>query len=404
MPDHSTGFAKGVPPYGRFLLAMFGAGFATYAQIFGAQGLLSYIAASERVSAADASLALSTASLGMAIGVLPWTIVADRYGRVRAMTISLALSSVLGILAPLIIPYGGFLGVRFLTGLALAAVPAVAMAYVTEVVSPRWIGAAAGTFVAGNSIGGIAGRVVAGAVAAVTDWRLALGCVGILAVVSSVLFVVVLPRHPDSVADRVQPESFLRRVLIQFRDPLMVAFFIQGFLLMGVFGAMYNYLSFRLAGAPFDIPPLPLSFIFIVYLAGTGSAKCSGWFTHRLGVLGAIQTSIATMLVGVLLTLSGNLAIVLIGLVLFTMGCFVAQPIAGSQCAQHAVIGRAQASALYQLSWLAGTALFGWFGGVVYQDAGWGGEVVMFSILLVTASLVCVVGLTWGRRHRPVVA
>lgn len=404
MPDSSTGFVRGDRHYGRFLLAMFGAGFATFAQLFGAQGLLSHIAADEGVSAADASLALSMASLGMAIGVLPWTIVADRYGRARAMTIALAVSSVLGVLAPLIVPYAGFLGIRFLTGAALAAVPAVAMAYVAEAVSPKWIGAAAGTFVAGNSIGGIAGRVVAGALASVADWRIALGCVGALAVLSAVLFVVVLPRHTDTEQVRRQSEPFFRRVSIQFRDPVMLAFFTQGLLLMGVFGAMYNYLSFRLADAPFNVPSLTLSFIFVVYLAGTGSAKASGWVTRKLGVLGAIQASIAAMLAGALLTLGENLVIVIAGLIVFTMGCFVAHPIAGSQSARQAVTGRAQASALYQLSWLAGTALFGWVGGFVYQASGWGAEVVMYCIMLLAAALICLLGLTWGRRHRPVIA
>lgn len=396
-----SGFEKGDREYRRLLLAMFGAGFATFTQLFGVQGLLPFIASEEHLTADAAAMALSVASLGMAVGVLPWSVVADRVGRVRTMVIALAASSVFGAIAPFVAPYEAFLVLRFLTGLALAAVPAVAMAFITEVVSPRWTAAAAGTFVAGNSIGGIAGRVVSGTVASLTDWRVSLLVVSALAVLAGVLFVVAVPRRAQHTLGERESSGFARRVFVQLRDPYMLAFYTQGLLLMGAFGAMYNYLSFRLAAEPFAVPEVFLSFIFVVYIAGTITARCSGWVAARTGVLGAFLLATLTMLVGTALTLSDNLAVVITGLVVFTAGCFLAHPLAGSQAAQQALTGRGQASALYQLSWLAGTAVFGWLGGVVYEAHGWFGISVLFAAMLATSATICSLALTIGTRHRP---
>ena len=57
------------------------------------------------------------------------------------------------------------LAIRVLQGFALAGVPAVAMAYLAEEVERGSFGRAMGLFIAGNSIGGLAGRIVAGVLA-----------------------------------------------------------------------------------------------------------------------------------------------------------------------------------------------------------------------------------------------
>ena len=69
---------------------------------------------------------------------------------------------------------------RGLQGIALAALPALAMAHVTREVAPRRLGGAVGLLIAGNTIGGLSGRLVASAVADVAGWRLGLLAVGLL--------------------------------------------------------------------------------------------------------------------------------------------------------------------------------------------------------------------------------
>ena len=58
---------------------------------------------------------------------------------------------------------------RLLEGMALGGVPALAMAYLSEEVDARSRAVAAGWFVAGTTLGGLSGRVLATPVADVRD-------------------------------------------------------------------------------------------------------------------------------------------------------------------------------------------------------------------------------------------
>lgn len=81
-----------------------------------------------------------------------------------------------------------------LQGFALAGVPAVAMAYLAEEVDRGSLGRAMGLFIAGNSIGGLTGRIAADALADHGGWRVALAGVGALSVTCAVVFALILPR------------------------------------------------------------------------------------------------------------------------------------------------------------------------------------------------------------------
>lgn len=150
-----SGHAKGSREYRRLLAALFFAGVATFAQLYSPQAVLPQIAQQLGIGAADAALTISLATIGLAMSVIPWSVVADRVGRVRAMTVSVAAATTLGLLVPLAPTYPVLLGGRFLEGLALGGVPAVAIAYLTEEVDRRHAARAAGTYVAGTTIGGL---------------------------------------------------------------------------------------------------------------------------------------------------------------------------------------------------------------------------------------------------------
>ena len=73
---------------------------------------------------------------------------------------------------------GWLVALRAVQGAAIAGIPASAMAYLAEEVGPKALVAAIGLFVAGNSIGGMSGRLVTGWVAQLWGWRAALAAVG----------------------------------------------------------------------------------------------------------------------------------------------------------------------------------------------------------------------------------
>ena len=92
------GYDKGSPGYKRILVALLCAGVATFAQLYSVQGVLPIMAQDLDIDAAQAALAVSSATLGLAVGVIPWSLVSDRWGRRRAMVAAVSCATVLGVL------------------------------------------------------------------------------------------------------------------------------------------------------------------------------------------------------------------------------------------------------------------------------------------------------------------
>ena len=61
--------------------------------------------------------------------------------------------------------------IRTMVASTMTAMPASATAYLAEEVTPRALVTAIGLFVAGNSVGGMSGRVITGWVAQEWGWR-----------------------------------------------------------------------------------------------------------------------------------------------------------------------------------------------------------------------------------------
>ena len=368
------GHAKGSREYRRLLAALFFAGVATFAQLYSPQAVLPQIAQQLGIGAADAALTVSLATVGLAISVIPWSVIADRVGRVRAMTVSIAAATTLGLLVPLAPTYPLLLGGRFLEGLALGGVPAVAIAYLTEEIDRRHAARAAGIYVAGTTIGGLLGRLIAGPVAEALNWRMGVFAVAVLCAFAAMGFATLAPRSrgfvPVSTGDN--PDGRLsHRLMSNLRSPRQLALFAQAFLLMGGFVALYNFLGFRLAAAPFHVSQHLISLVFLAYLAGTWASSRAGAQAGRFGRKPILLVSIAVMAAGVVMTLSSSLWVVLGGLVFATIGFFGAHAIASGWTGTEAGGGKAQASSLYNLAYYGGSSVFGWFGGVAFDAYGW---------------------------------
>lgn len=391
-----TGHERGSSGYRRMILALFAAGVATFSQLYSVQGVLPELAADQRVSSADAALAVSFATLGLAIAVIPWSLLADRRGRRTTMRVSIVAAVVLGILVPFSPTFEVLLALRFVEGLALGGIPAVALAYLAEEVSPLAAAVAGGTYISGTSLGGLFGRLLSGPLSEVFTWRIGMLVVSLLAAVAAVVFFVTAPAPRGFVpvvrgSERDVP--LRRKLLVCLRDRRLVALFCQGGLLMGGFVAVYNYLGFRLQLPPFSLPVALSSFLFLAYLSGTWSSAQSGRIALRRGRFAVLLGSAIVMLGGLLLTGIPALAAVIVGLLLFTAGFFAAHAMASSWVPVLVRTGRAQASSLYNLAYYGGSSLFGWAVGLAFQDAGWWGVILAVGVLVLAAMCIAVVAL-----------
>jgi YNFM family putative membrane transporter len=394
--DTWAGHPRGSAGYRRLLVGLFCAGIATFAQLYSPQATLPQIAADLHVDAPTSALVISAATIGLAIGVIPWSVAADRYGRVRAMSVAIVGATALGILVPFAPTFELLLTGRLLEGAMVGGVPAIAIAYLSEEVETGNTARAAGSYVAGTSIGGLLGRIVAGPVSDLAGWRVGVLSVALICAVAAVAFILLAPASRRF----VQGTTGLRaKLAANLRSPRLLAIYAQGFLLMGGFVALYNYLGFRLIAPPFSLPITVVSLVFIAYLGGTLSSSRAGALASRFGRLPVLLGSIAAMVAGVLLTLSGVLAVVLVGLVVATAGFFGAHSTASGWTGVESTAGRAQASSLYNLFYYAGSSLFGWLGGTFFRIDGWGGTAGFIAVLAVLAAAIAV--FTLHRRQPP---
>ena len=386
-----AGHLQGSSGYRRILAALACAGVATFAQLYSLQGILPFISRDLNVSAAQAALSISTATVGLAVAVLPWSFAADRWGRVRTMGLAVILATILGLLVPLSPTFEALLVLRFLEGAALGGIPALAIAYLTEEVSPRNATAAAGAYVAGTSLGGLFGRLLAGPVADVAGWRMGTLAVSLCAAAAAVAFLVLAPKPHGFVPARSEGfGSVLGKLLPQLRNGKLLALYAQAFLLMGAFVSVYNYLGFRLEAPPYLFPASAVALLFLAYLAGTVSSKMVATLASRWGRRTVLLGCTGAMVAGLALTLAAPVAVILVGLVLFTAGFFGAHSIASGWTGALATTGRAQASSLYNLSYYAGSSVVGWSSGLVFQQLGWSAMVGVLAVLALVAAVAAV--------------
>ena len=388
-----TGYRAGTPAYRRMLLGLGAAGVATFAQLYAPQGLLPTLAAGLAIDPSQAALSVSLATWGVALAVLPWSVVADRIGRLRAMRIALVAAAVGGVLVAASPNVETLFALRFVEGLALGGLPALAMTYLHDEVEPGQTAVAAAAYISGTTVGGACGRLVAGPLAAWFGWRPALVVVAVLCVVAAATFVRLMPPARRYTPSRPSIRDLAGRVRACLSDPLLLVLYLQPMLIMGGFVAVYNYLGFRLEGPAFGLPAVLASLIFAAYGAGTVSSRLVGRWAPRFGRGPVLVAGTLTMIIGVLLTLASSLIFVVAGLLILTAGAFVAHATASAWVGHRAVVGRAQATALYNVAFYTGSAVIGWLVGFAWIGGGWSATVgAVVGLALVAAAVAALTG------------
>jgi YNFM family putative membrane transporter len=384
----SHGFIRhGTPVFRQTNLALFAAGVATFGLLYCTQPLMPEFSKDYGVSAATAALSLSLTTGVLAFAMLFAGGVSDAWGRKSVMTVSLLSSAVLVLLTALVPDWHMLLILRALLGLTLSGLPAVAMTYLSEEMHPESIGLGMGLYISGNAIGGMAGRLIAGVLAEFVGWRGGVAAVGAIGLIAGLIFWRSLPPSRHHVRHPLKLGALVGRFALAFRDAGLPWLFAEGFLLLGAFVTIYNYIGYRLLAPPYGLGQAVVGAIFSVYLIGTFS---SAWMGHRAGRRGrrkVLWTAFALMLLGVGLTMMRPLVLIVLGIVAITFGFFGGHSIASSWVGRRAGSAKAQASSMYLFSYYMGSSLAGAGGGLFYAWHGWNG-VALFVATLVLAGLL----------------
>ena len=379
---------RGTPAFRRINLAVFAAGYSTFLLMYAVQPLLPIFAEEFHISAAASSLALSLTTGCLAASMLVVGAVTEGWSRKPVMSVSLLTVAILTILSSVVQEWPTFLLIRTIEGIALAGLPALAMAYLGEEIHPDAIGVSMGLYVGSGALGGMTGRLLTGILADLFSWRPALAAIGVLGVAASVIFWSSLPPSARFRPRSLSIASLLNSYKSHLHDRVILALMAEAFLILGTLVTVYNYIGFRLLAPPYSLSQSVVGFVFGLYLLGFFSSSLIGMLSHRFSRPRLLQVGLATMLAGVATTAARPLAAVIVGVALVTIGFFAAQSVASSWVGIRAREAKAQASALYLFFYYMGASIVGSFGGFFWTAYAWSGVAAFLAVLLSVALVI----------------
>ncbi|MGK6316085.1 MFS transporter [Neorhizobium sp. DT-125] len=373
---------RGTPAYRRASLAFFLSGFSTFALLYCVQPLMPIFSEDFGVSPAASSLSLSLSTGFLAFAIFCAAPVSERFGRRSLMFVSLLGASLCTIACAVMPDWHMLLVVRALEGFLLGGVPAVAMAYLSEEIDPKGLGASMGLYIAGNAFGGMAGRVFTGMLAEYFSWRPALGGIGVMGVLAAVGFLILLPPSRNFVPRRSDMRYHVDAWLGHLGNPALALLFAIGFLMMGAFVTIYNYAGFRLVAAPYGLNQTELGLIFTVYLFGIAASWAAGHLGDRFGHFLVVPVGVVVAIIGVATTLAAPLWAIILGIVLLTSGFFMAHSVASALVGKLARGTKGHASSLYLLGYYLGSSVAGSLGGHFWSADGWWAVAAFTGVML----------------------
>ncbi|MEX3504291.1 MFS transporter [Corynebacterium sp. LK2510] len=373
---------SGTAEFKRAQLAMLAVGLAIFNSLYSTQALLPTLTSELGIPPVTSALTVSAATGALALFVIPFSILSEKYGRGRIILISALAASAVGLCLPLCQTAGQLIALRAVQGALIAGTPAVAMAWLSEELDESDLPGAMGLYIAGTSIGGLTGRLIPAAVLEFASWRWALLATSAFALALSLAVAVLLPQQRNfTPKDSIRPGSEIHAVVRHLRNPRLIALYAAAFVSMGVFVSLYNYFGYR-AIEHFGLPPALAGLVFVMYLSGTFSSARAGVYVTRFGRGPVVVAAAALMLLGVLVAISPALWLALAGMLLFTASFFALHSAASGWVGRIADRDRAEASSLYVFCYYMGSSVLGAATGAAFGSLPWAGFIAVLAGLL----------------------
>jgi MFS transporter, YNFM family, putative membrane transport protein len=368
-------------------IAVATAGFCAFLNLYSPQALLPALAREFGVGVAEISAIMTASALAIAL-TAPFTgAIADVLGRKRVITTAMFAVVLPMAGAALAHDVQALIAWRFLQGLLLPPIFAVAVAYIGDEWPAGEVAGVAGIYIAGSSIGGFCGRFIPGALGDLIGWRGAFLALAGLSFLGAVTLALLLPREKRFVRSQGLGAS-ARQMLRHLRNPQLLATYAIGFGVLFNFIAVFTYVSFHLAAPPYRFSSTLLGAIFVTYLVGTVVAPMTGWMMSRLGRRRFILAVIAAWACGGALLLAQPVAAIIVGLVLCAACGMLCQTIATGYVTAIAKEGRSSAVGLYVTSFYVGGSMGAFLPGLAWNAGGWPACIAMVLAMLAVMALI----------------
>ncbi|WP_180084498.1 MFS transporter [Acinetobacter sp. YH12145] len=382
LASNSPYIEYGTRPFLAILFSLFLAGFAIFSSLYCVQPMMPILADYFHVSPTHSSFPLSFSTIALAIGLLFTGLISDRFGRKPVMVTALFLAASLSIISSIFPLWEIFLLNRVLIGLSVSGVAAVAMTYIGEEIAQKDIGFAMGLYISGTAIGGMGGRLIAGVLIDYISWQNAMMIIGIINLCIATAFFLLLPASQHFQAYPIRFNRFYESFVKNLVDPKLRILFLQGFILMGCFVSIFNYMSYHLLEEPYQLSQTWIGLISIAYLAGIYSSPRAASWGKRFGRAKVLPAMLIMMLLGLLIMLIPAFWSVILGLIVFTFAFFAAHSTASSWVSVQSLQYRAVGSSLYLFCYYLGSSILGSSSGLVWEMSGWIGLTSFIAVIL----------------------
>ena len=365
-----------------------------FLHLYSPQAVLPLMAQEFGVGAAAASLIITASTLAVAATAPFSGAISDLLGRKRVIIAAMVLLLVPGVMLPLSGSLNELIFWRFVQGLLLPPIFAVAIAYIGDEWPPQQATGVIGSYTSASAVAGFLGRFIPGLLLAYVGWRGGFMALAVLTAVCLIVVAALLPREKQFVRASNLAAS-LRQMVAHLRNPKLLATYAVGFGVLFNFIAVFTYMSFHLAGPPFFQSAAFIGSIFVVYLAGAAAAALTGRMIAAIGRRTFVLCSLAAWACGILLMLIPSVPVIVGALAIASICGVLTQAASTSYVAITAQGGTSSAVGLYVTSFYVGGTVGGWLAGLAYETSGWPATLAL--VLCMLAIMAAIVATCWSR-------
>ncbi|TOQ80984.1 MFS transporter [Vibrio parahaemolyticus] len=371
----------GTPEYKRITLSLALGSFLVFSNLYLLQPMLPTFATLFSISETQVNWLFAASTLALSFSLVPMAVLSESIGRKPVMMVGLFSIPAISALMLLGDSFIFLVACRALIGIALAAFAAVAVAYMAEELDKHAFSMAIGTYIAANSLGGIAGRISGGLLADNFSVDVAIEVMMVVTLIGVICVHYLLPKQRNFTPSSSSLRHQNRAIIGHFRNQRVWFAMLIGGLNFALFVNLYSVMGFRLVNAPHNVPVGLASLIFICYLGGTFSSRCAGhWSKRYSSILGMFLGAVVSM-AGMWIAAFESLAAMLIGLLLISFGAFFTHTLAYGWVGQNATQAKATATALYLVHYYVGGSLGGFLLLYCWQHGGWSTVLLGGSVL-----------------------
>lgn len=286
----------GTPEYKRITLSLALGSFLVFSNLYLLQPMLPTFATLFSISETQVNWLFAASTLALSFSLVPMAVLSESIGRKPVMMVGLFSIPAISALTLLGDSFIFLVACRALIGIALAAFAAVAVAYMAEELDKHAFSMAIGTYIAANSLGGIAGRISGGLLADNFSVDVAIEVMMVVTLIGVICVHYLLPKQRNFTPSSSSLRHQNRAIIGHFRNQRVWFAMLIGGLNFALFVNLYSVMGFRLVSAPHNVPVGLASLIFICYLGGTFSSRCAGhWSKRYSSILGMFIGAVVSM-------------------------------------------------------------------------------------------------------------